>query len=120
MVQGLHKKSVQSGATRNSGARRNIVAAGAALLFLAAQLIATAHVHPWAYARAFSNGAQVAASEASCPVCALHAQTPVSTTNAPVLAHPLIVQRFDAAAMLSRLLCVPKSQLFGRAPPAPV
>jgi hypothetical protein len=120
MVQGLHNKSAQSGAMRNFGATRNIVAAGAALLFLAAQLIAAAHVHPWAYAKAFSNGAQVAGGEASCPVCALHAQTSVSTTNAPVLAHPLTVQWFYAAAMIARLLCAPKSQLFGRAPPASV
>jgi len=101
------------------GYRRSVAAAVAALL-LAAQLVAAAHVHPWALVNTVSKDAQLSASDALCPICLFHAQTPATTANAPILARPLSIHRFFAVATLSRLFCAPKPQLFGRAPPASV
>ena len=96
------------------------MAASAAALLFAVQLIAAAHVHPWAWTDSLSRAAQLSPSDTACPVCLVHAHAPISTTNAPVLVRPLLVQRLFAAVMISRLLCAPKPQLFGRAPPASI
>jgi hypothetical protein len=99
-------------------ASRGRVSALLAACLLAAQLIAAAHVHPWAYLNAFSKGVHANASEAACPVCVLHAHAPVCAAGLPALAQPILAERFLAHAALLSPICVPKPQLFGRAPPA--
>jgi hypothetical protein len=94
------------------------VAAGIAMLILLAQLISAAHVHPWLLVRGISNSAHFDISEASCPVCALHAHTPSSTAAMFLLIIPFLSEAFVATARRSRLLCLAKPQIFGRAPPA--
>jgi len=109
----------RKGVTQLKVGRRAIAATAAALL-LAAQLVAAAHVHPWAYAKAFSSGAQAGANDAACPLCILHAHAPLNTTSTPVLVKPLASEHFVAVTMRSRLPSASKPQLFGRAPPASI
>jgi len=96
---------------------RRVAVAIAALLLLA-QLIATAHVHPGFLIKGVSDGAHGVVSEVSCPICVLHAHAPSSAGAAFLLAVPFLSETFVATARRSRLLCAPKPQLFGRAPPA--
>jgi hypothetical protein len=90
----------------------------AAACILAAQLIAAAHVHPWAYVDAFSSAAHGSINEAACPVCVLHAHAPVCATGLPILARPLTIERFFTQSPELQPVAGPKPQLFGRAPPA--
>jgi hypothetical protein len=111
---------VQLTAISSSGRNRRDVAAIAAVLLLVAQLVGALHVHPWAFSKGVSEGAQLALSESACPVCALHFHSPTNTNPIPSLAQPVSSDTFIAFAMPSRLPCSPKPQLFGRAPPASV
>jgi hypothetical protein len=100
-------------------ASRSRIAALSAVLLLLAQLIAAGHVHPWAFRNTFSNSTEPV-SDAVCPICLFHAHVPFGGTTAPVLARPLAGESFVAIALPSRLLVIPKSQLYGRAPPASI
>lgn len=97
---------------------RGGVAVAIAALLLLAQLIATAHVHPGFLIQGVSDGAHSVASEVTCPICVLHAHSPSSAAAVFLLAIPFLSEAFVATARRSRLLCTPKPQLFGRAPPA--
>jgi hypothetical protein len=99
------------------GWRRALAAPVAALLFLA-ELIAAAHVHPDLLVKRISDGTHATLSEVACPVCAFHVHTPTSAAAALLLVAPFSTEGFVATARRSRLLCAPKPQLFGRAPPA--
>jgi|GEM_PF-5777028 len=92
----------------------------AALCVLAAQLIATAHVHPWAYVDAFSSAAHARTSEAVCSVCVLHAHAPVCASGLPILARPLRSEGFFAQQAGLPPIAERRLQLFGRAPPASI
>ncbi len=94
------------------------VAAAVAVLLLLAQLIAAAHVHPGFLIQGVSDGAHGAASEVICPICVFHAHAPSSAAAVFLLVIPFLSEAFVATARRSRLLCAPKPQLFGRAPPA--
>lgn len=94
------------------------VAVPVAALVLLAQLIAAAHVHPDLLVKRISDGTHAAMSEAACPVCAFHVHTPTSAAAAFLLVALFFAEGFVATARRSRLLCAPKPQLFGRAPPA--
>jgi hypothetical protein len=96
------------------------IAALTAALLLLAQLIAAGHVHPWALRNAISNGTELAAGDALCPICVFHAHVPFSAASAPLLAQPLAGHSVVAVASISRPVAVPKPQLFGRAPPASI
>jgi hypothetical protein len=89
-----------------------------AVSLLLAQLIATAHVHPGFLIKGVSDGAHGVASEVTCPICVFHAHAPSSAAAAFLLVVPFLSEGFVATARRSRLLCAPKPQLFGRAPPA--
>jgi hypothetical protein len=97
---------------------RRAIATVVATLLLAAQLIATAHVHPGMFIKSVSDGARVGAAEIACPVCIFHAHTATAAADAFMLVVPFLAEAFVATATRSRLLCAPKPQLFGRAPPA--
>jgi len=97
---------------------RGGVAAAVAALLLLAQLIATAHVHPGFLIKGVSDGAHGAVSEVTCPLCVFHAHSPSSAAAVFLLVVPFLSEAFVATARRSRLLCAPKPQLFGRAPPA--
>ncbi|MGO9056110.1 MAG: hypothetical protein ACLQU2_01785 [Candidatus Binataceae bacterium] len=84
-----------------------------------AQLIVAAHVHPEMFIRGMFDGRHATSSEV-CPVCALHVHNPGSTTSAFLLIMPFLSEAFVATARRSRLLCLSKPQLFGRAPPASI
>ncbi len=99
---------------------RRAIAAPAAVLMLAAQLIAAAHIHPWADASAFSRSGALVSGEIACPVCALHAHAPANTSIAPQFIRPLPEYEFVAASIDPRLLSTRRPQLLGRAPPAAV
>jgi hypothetical protein len=99
------------------GTRRGLAGLAAACV-LAAQLIAAAHVHPWAYVDAFSSAAHASINEAACPVCVLHAHAPVCATGLPALARPLLLERFFTQSAALQPVADRKPQLFGRAPPA--
>jgi hypothetical protein len=92
----------------------------AATLLLLAQLIAAGHVHPWALRTNVSNGTELGVADFLCPICLFHAHVPVSTASAPVLTRPSANEGFVAVALSSRLVALPKPQLFGRAPPRSV
>ena len=86
-------------------------------LLLAVQLIAAAHVHPGMLVQSVSDGARAGAAEIACPVCVFHAHTATNAAGAFMLVVPFLAEAFVATATRSRLLCTPKPQLFGRAPP---
>jgi hypothetical protein len=96
------------------------MAALTAACVLAAQLVAAAHVHPWAYVDAYCRAAHPSVSEAACPVCVLHAHAPACASGLPALIQPVAAEPFFAYAALLTPLCAPATQLFGRAPPKPV
>jgi hypothetical protein len=91
-----------------------------ATLLLTAQLIAAAHVHPGMLVKSVSDAAHLGTTEIACPVCIFHAHTATNATSALMLVAPFLAEAFVATATRSRLLCAPKPQLFGRAPPASV
>ena len=97
---------------------RRAIATIVATLLLAAQLIAAAHVHPGMLIKSVSDGARVGGAEIACPVCIFHAHTATNAAGAFMLIVPFLAEVFVATATRSRLLCAPKPQLFGRAPPA--
>ena len=99
---------------------RRAVATVVAILLLAAQLIAAAHVHPGMLVESVSDGARVGAAEIACPLCIFHAFTATNATGTFMLVVPFLAEAFVATATRSRLLCTSKPQLFGRAPPASV
>lgn len=99
---------------------RRAVATVVATLVLAAQLIAAAHVHPGMLIKSVSDGAHPGAAEIACPLCIFHAFTATAAIGAFMLVVPFLAEAFVATATRSRLLCTPKPQLFGRAPPASV
>lgn len=99
---------------------RSMTAAAFAVLVLLVQLIVAAHVHPDLLVKSISDSRHAAVGEAACPVCLFQAHTKAGTANAPILVRPLPPHRFFAVAMFSRLLVIPKPQLFGRAPPASI
>ena len=101
----------------SSDTSRRAVATVVAIVLLAAQLIAIAHVHPWLLINGVSDGAHFV-SEATCTICVFHAHAASSTAAAFLLAVPFLAEAFVATARRSRLLSTPKPQLFGRAPPA--
>ena len=109
---------IDSKAIAHAGKSRRGVAAAIAAMILMAQLIAAAHVHPWLLVKGITDSAHVAISEAACPVCALHAHAPASANSIFLLMIPFLSEAFVATARRSRLLCLAKPQLFGRAPPA--
>ena len=97
---------------------RSRIAAVVAILLLTSQLIAAAHVHPGMLIKSVSDSAHEGLAEIACPICILHAHTAANATSAFVLVVPYLTEAFVATANRSRLLCTPKAQLFGRAPPA--
>jgi hypothetical protein len=97
---------------------RRVIATVVATLLLAAQLIAAAHVHPGMLIKSVSDRARVGAAEIACPVCIFHAYTATTATGTMMLVVPFLAEASVATATRSRLLYAPKSQLFGRAPPA--
>ncbi len=99
--------------------QRGLAAAVAALL-LVAQLLAAAHVHPGMLVRSVSDSAHIGPAEIACPVCIFHAHSATSATALFLLVIPFFSEAFVATATRARLLCTPKPQLFGRAPPASV
>jgi len=101
-------------------ARRRTMVVFTAACVLAAQLVAAAHVHPWAYVDAYSQAAHPNISEAACPVCVLHAHAPACASFLPALIHPVAAEPLFVYAALLTPLCAPKTRLFGRAPPASV
>jgi len=112
---------VELKAIAHAGHGRRTVAAVAAGLLLMAQLLIAAHVHPGLLIKSISDRTHIAAvSEAVCPVCALQVHAPGSATAVFLLIVPLLSEGFVATARRSRLLCLAKPQLFGRAPPAAV
>ena len=113
-VQTLLKKVTQSGISRRS------IAATVAVLLLATQLLAAAHVHPGMFIKSVSDSAHEGVAEIGCPVCIFHAHTATNAAVTFVLILPFLAEAFVATAIRSRLLCTPKAQLFGRAPPASV
>jgi hypothetical protein len=109
---------VELKAISHAGKGGRSVASVIAALILLAQLISAAHVHPWFLVKGISSSAHVDINEAFCPVCALHAHTPSSTTATFLLIIPFLSEAFVATARRSRLLYSAKPQRFGRAPPA--
>jgi hypothetical protein len=97
---------------------RRAVASVVATLLLTVQLIAAAHVHPGMLIKSVSDGARAGAAEIACPVCVFQAFTPTAAAGVFMLVVPFLAEAFVATATRSRLLCIPKPQLFGRAPPA--
>ncbi|MGO9062352.1 MAG: hypothetical protein ACLQU2_34075 [Candidatus Binataceae bacterium] len=103
-----------------AGKGRRTVAAVAATLLLAAQLLIAAHVHPGMLIKGIADRTHIAAvSEVACPVCALHVHAPGNANAVFLLIIPFLSEAYVATARRSRLLCLAKPQLFGRAPPAP-
>jgi hypothetical protein len=109
---------IQPKARASADRRGRRVAVAIAALLLVAQLIATAHVHPGFLIKGLSDGAHGVASEVTCPICVFHAHSPSSAAAVFLLVVPFLSEAFVATARRSRLLCAPKPQLFGRAPPA--
>jgi hypothetical protein len=112
---------VELKAIANAGKGPRTVAVVTATLLLAAQLLIAAHVHPGLLIKSISDRTHIAAvSEAACPVCALQVHAPGSANAIFLLIIPFLSEAFVATARRSRLLCLAKPQLFGRAPPASV
>ena len=97
---------------------RRAIATIVATLLLAAQLIAAAHVHPGMLVKSVSDGTRMGAAEIVCPVCVFHAHTASAAAGPFMLIVPFLAEAFVATATRSRILCAPKPQIFGRAPPA--
>ena len=93
------------------------VALAVAVLLLAAQSIATAHIH-FKDLRAGAERTRVA--ETFCPLCLFHFHSPKNPGTSPILVRPAAVQRQSAAQTGARLFIVSVSLLFSRAPPAPL
>ena len=115
---GVQSVVIQPKAKVSADKERGGIAVAVAALLLLAQLIATAHVHPGFLIQGVSDGAHGIASEVTCPICVLHAHSPSSAAAVFLLVIPFLSEAFVATARRSRLLCAPKPQLFGRAPPA--
>lgn len=109
---------IQPNARVSANKRGRRVAVAIAALLLVTQLIATAHVHPGFLIKGVSDGAHGVVGEVTCPICVFHAHAPSSAAAAFMLVVPFLSEVFVATARRSRLLCAPKPQLFGRAPPA--
>lgn len=93
------------------------VALAVAVLLLAAQSIATAHIHFKDF-RAGLEQTQVA--ETFCPLCLFHFHSPKNPGPAPILVRPALVLLQAAADTSTRLIALLNSATFSRAPPAPL
>jgi hypothetical protein len=101
---------------RDSSSLRNGrgVALAVAVLLLAAQSLATAHIH----FKDFRAGAeQTRVAETFCPLCLFHFHSPRNPGAAPLVVRPAVAQRPVVIDADAELIAAPSLLLFSRAPP---
>lgn len=90
------------------------VALAVALLLLAAQSLAAAHVH----FRDLRPGAErTRVAETFCPLCLFHFHSPRNQGATPLIVRPAVMQRPPATVTGAQLIVASPSFLFSRAPP---
>jgi hypothetical protein len=87
-------------------------------LLLTAQLLATAHVHRFAFDRSFHANSRVVLDDGLCALCLFHFNCPVSANPPLILAQPALVEASLPATASRRRQSSVKACLFGRAPPS--
>lgn len=90
------------------------MALAVAVLLLAAQSLATAHIH---FKDLRAGLEQTRVPETSCPLCLFHFHSPKNPGATPMLVRPAIVLRQVALDTGTRLFVVSISLAFSRAPP---
>lgn len=98
----------------SSSLRSGRVALTVAVLLLAAQSIATAHIH---FKDLRAGAEQTRVAETFCPLCLFHFHSPRNPGAAPLLVRPAVVQRPLTTDAGAQLIATPSSFLFSRAPP---
>jgi hypothetical protein len=100
----------------NSGPLRSGrgVALIVAVLLLAAQSLATAHIH---FKDLRPGAEQTRVAETFCPLCLFYFHSPKNQGATPLIVRPAVVQRPVAIDTDAQLITDPPLLLFSRAPP---
>jgi len=98
--------------------RRRALFAGA--VFILAQFLSVAHLHPVAGQHNYSASAATSAEDGLCPVCLLYLHAPSVSSAAPSLGVALLSEPLPLTLAQPRLLSSYRSRLFSRAPPTSV